>query len=232
MNQAEVMRWLRANASPRTLAGLARYGLPSKGALGVPIGAMLKFAKGKKKDHALAAALWKTRCYEARILAAMLDDPQLVTRQQMDAWAREFDSWGICDTVCWHLFYDTPFNWEKARAWSKSPREFIKRAGFAMMAGLVTHDKSASDADFKRLFPLIEAGARDERNFVTKGVSWALRRIGTRNLALLDAATKLAAKLAKSTHPSTRWVGKDALRALLNPKARIALEKRVAKTRR
>ena len=148
--------------------------------------------------------------------------------KQMDAWTAEFDNWGVCDTVCWHLFYETPFIWKKARQWSKSPREFVKRAGFVMMAGLVKHDRAASDAEFKTLFPLIEAGARDERNFVKKGVSWALRRIGTRNLPLNGAATALAARLAKSEHPASRWVGSDAYRYLTNPKGGLALARRAS----
>ncbi len=226
MTKNEVLGWLKKNGSRRTADGMARYGIVAPKAFGVTMGAMLKFAKQREKDHALAAALWKTGWYEARILASMLDDPKKVTAKQMDAWAAEFDNWGVCDTVCWHLFYETPFIWKKARQWSKSPREFVKRAGFVMMAGLVTHDRAASNAEFNSLFPLIEAGSRDERNFVKKGVSWALRRIGTRNLPLNVVATALAARLSKSERPASRWVGRDAHRYLSNPKGGLALARR------
>jgi 3-methyladenine DNA glycosylase AlkD len=205
---------------------MARYGIVARRAFGVPIGTLLRMAKQLGKDHALAAALWKSDWYEARLLAGMVDDPAQVTRRQMDAWAAAFDSWAVCDTVCFHLFDRTPFAWEKARRWSTSPREFVKRAGFVMMAGQAGRDKAASDAQFIALFPLIEKGARDERNFVKKGVNWALRRIGRRNLALNAAARAVAERLASSEEASCRWVGKDALRELASPKVRAQLLRR------
>jgi 3-methyladenine DNA glycosylase AlkD len=144
----------------------------------------------------------------------------------MNAWVRDFDNWGICDTVCWHLFDYTPFAWETLRKWSVSPHEFVKRAAFAMMAGQAGHNKTATDAQFLALFPLIEKGAHDERNFVKKAVNWALRRIGGRSLALNAAAMALAKRLAASDQPSCRWVGKDALRDLSRPLVRARLARR------
>jgi 3-methyladenine DNA glycosylase AlkD len=229
MDEREVLRWLERHGSRRTVEGLARYGIVAPRAFGVPVGSLLRLAKELGKDHALAASLWASGWYEARMLAAMVDDPQKVTRKQMNAWAAAFDSWAICDTVCWHLFDKTPFAWEKAREWSRSPLEFVKRAGFAMMAGQAGHNKTATDAQFQALFPVIEKGARDERNFVKKAVSWALRRIGRRNLALNAAALAVARRLAVSKEASCRWVGKEALRELASPRVRSQLARRAGK---
>jgi 3-methyladenine DNA glycosylase AlkD len=157
------------------------------------------------------------------MLAAMIDDPKQVTRRQMNAWVKDFDNWGICDTVCWHLFDYTPYAWEALGKWYASPREFVKRAGFAMMAGQAGHNKTATDRQFLALLPLIERGARDDRNFVKKAVSWALRRIGGRSLALHAAAIALSKRLAASDDASCRWVGKDALRDLSRPLVRARL---------
>jgi 3-methyladenine DNA glycosylase AlkD len=224
--RTEVLKWLEKTGTRRYRDGLVRYGIVTPRAFGVPVGAMLKFAKRHGKDHALAAELWRSGWYEARLLAAMIDDPKQVTRRQMNAWAGEFDNWGVCDTVCWHLFDYTPFAWETLRRWSTSPREFVKRAAFAMMAGQAGHNQTATDAQFLALLPLIEKGARDDRNFVKKAVSWALRRIGGRSLALHAAALALAARLAASDQPSCRWVGKDALRDLSRPMVRARLARR------
>lgn len=226
MTKQHVLAWLVRNGTRRHAAGLARYGIVTPRAFGVPVGALLGLARRIGRDHALAATLWRSGWYEARLLAAMIDDPKQVTRKQMDAWAADFDNWGVCDTVCWHLFDSSPFAWQKARQWARSPREFVKRAGFAIMAGKAGHDKTARDAEFLALLPLIEKGARDERNFVKKGVNWALRRIGRRNLALNAAALALARRLAASPDASCRWVGKDALRELTSPKVRSRLARR------
>jgi 3-methyladenine DNA glycosylase AlkD len=220
MNSGDVLKWLENKGTRRYKDGLARYGIVAPRAFGVPVGTLLKFAKQHGKDHALAAELWKTGRFEARLLSAMIDDPKQVTRRQMNAWVGDFDNWGVCDTVCWHLFDYTPFAWETLRKWSSSPHEFVKRAAFAMMAGQAGHDKTATDAQFLALLPLIEKGAGDDRNFVKKAVSWALRRIGGRSPRLHAASLALATRLAASGNAASRWVGKDAARDLSRPVVR------------
>jgi len=217
MDKNEALLWLERRGTRRTVEGLPRYGIEAKQAFGVPMGALLSLSEPLGKDHALSLALWESGWYEARLLAALIGDPQRVTRRQMNAWAASFENWGDCDTVCFHLFDRTPFAWEKARQWSASPGLFVKRGAFALMACLALHDKAAPDTSFLALLPLVERGARDERNFVKKGVSWALRAIGRRNLALNAAAVTVARRLADSPQAAERWVGKDALRELTSP---------------
>lgn len=224
--EAEVqsaLTWLKRHATKRTREGMARYGLPSDNALGVSVADIRLLGKQLGRNHELAAALWKTGCYEARMLTSFVDEPGRVTSAQMDRWCRDFDNWGICDTLCFHLFDRTPFAWKKAVQWPASHREFVKRAGFALMASLVVHDKAAPGPRFLAFLPLIEQGAQDERNFVKKGVNWALRCIGKRDPALNLAAIAVAKRLALSKEASCRWVGKDALRELASPKVRSRL---------
>lgn len=221
---AELLGWLERRGTRKHRDGLARYGIVTAKAHGVPVGDLQRKAKSLGRDHALALALWDTGWYEARMLAAFVDEPDRVTAAQMDRWAREFDNWGICDTVIMHLFDRTPHAWRKVDQWSGRRGEFIKRAGFAMLASLALHDKVTGDGRFLRALPLIEAAATDERNFVTKGVNWALRSIGHRSVALHAAAIAVAGKLARSEAPTPRWIGQDALRDLHRPLVR----KRVA----
>ena len=226
MDKDEVLKWLERRGTRRTVEGLPRYGIEAARAFGVTMGTLLALRKRLGKDQALSVALWESGWYEARLLAALVGDPQRVTRRQMNAWAASFENWGDCDTVCFHLFDRTPFAWEKARHWSASPREFVKRGAFALMACLALHDKAAPDKNFLGLLPLIEKGAHDERNFVKKGVSWALRAIGRRNLVLNAAALAAARRLAQSEKAARRWVGKDALRELTSATVRSQLARR------
>ena len=221
----EVLAWLERHGTKRNREGLARYGIQAAKAYGVSVADIQRLAKRLGRDHALAAALWETGWYEARMLTSFIDDPALVTAAQMDRWARDFDNWGICDTICFHLFDRTPHAWRKVDQWSRRREEFVKRAAFALLASVALHDKEVPDAPFKRALRLVERGASDERNFVKKGVSWALRTIGERNPALHADAVKMATKLAGSSDPSSRWVGKDALRQLATP----AVQKRLAR---
>jgi 3-methyladenine DNA glycosylase AlkD len=226
MDKEEVLKWLERKGTRRTVEGMTRYGISAKRAFGVTMGTLLSLSKRVGKDHALATSLWDSGWYEARLLAALVGDPQRVTRRQMNAWAASFENWADCDTACFKLFDQTPFAWEKARQWAASPREFVKRGGFALMACLALHDKAAPDKRFLAFLPLIEKGARDERNFVKKAVNWALRAIGRRNLALNAAALTVAERLALSEEAACRWVGKDARRELASPKVRSHLARR------
>lgn len=214
MTTAQVVAWLRKRGTRRRVLAQARYGIIAKRPLGVTMATLLVLKKRLGRDHALSLALWKSGWYEARLLAALVGDPRRVTSRQMDAWARGFENWADCDTACFHLFDRTPHAWAKARQWVRSPREFVKRAGYALMASLALHDKTTPDARFLPFLPIIEKGAGDERNFVKKGVSWALRGIGHRSATLRAAAMKAARRLAKSGDAARRWVGKDALRDL------------------
>ena len=211
------LTWLRRHSSGRTREGMARYGIPSDNASGVSVADIRRLAKKLGRNHELALALWETVSYEARMLTPFIDEPALVTPAQMDRWCRDFDSWAICDALCFHLFDKTPHAWKKIVKWSDARPEFVKRAAFALLASVVLHDKTAPDKPFLDSFPLIERAATDDRNFVKKAVSWALRGIGKRNPKLHAAATKLACRLAESKDPTSRWIGKDALRDLATP---------------
>jgi 3-methyladenine DNA glycosylase AlkD len=211
---ADVIASLKRKSSKKTRDGMARYGLPSDRAFGVPIGTIKALGKQIGKDHDLATALWKTGWYEARILASFIGEPERVTTAQMDQWCRDFDNWGICDTVCFHFWDRTPLAWGRIAPWARRREEFVKRTAFVLLACLALHDKNADDQAFLRRLPLIERGAVDDRNFVKKGVSWALRAVGRRNRALNASCVALARKLRDSPEPPARWVGSDALREL------------------
>ena len=211
---------LRKSADRKTLAGMSRYGIPSEGAYGVPVSKIRACARELGRRHGLALSLWKSGQYESRMLACFIADPALLSPATMDAWARSFDSWAICDTACFHLFDRTPHAFSRIRAWSRRRDEFVKRAAFALLASVALHDKKCGDEPFLKAMPLIERAASDERDFVKKGVSWALRGIGRRGGALRIAAIELAERLAASGDAAARWVGRDALRDLSRGSAR------------
>lgn len=208
------MSRLRTLARPGGREGMAGYGIDPALALGVRIPVLRRLAHEIGTDHSLALRLWRTGVHEARILAGMIDDPARVTERQMDSWARGFASWDLCDQVCANLFDRTPHAWEKAVAWTARDEEFVKRAGFTLMACLAVHARPAGDTAFRRFLRVIEERATDERNYVRKGASWALRQIGKRNEALHAAAVRVARRLAEGGSPGSRWVGRDALREL------------------
>jgi 3-methyladenine DNA glycosylase AlkD len=218
-----VLAALSKGGSKRHRDGMARYGIVAQNVLGVSVADIRALAKRIGRDHALAVALWKTNIYEARMLCAFVAETARVTPALMDRWARDFDNWAICDTLCFHLFDKSPHAWLKVEQWSSDRREFVKRAAFALLASLALHDKTAPDKPFLVSLGLIERAAPDDRNFVKKGVSWALRGIGQRNRALNGAAVDLARRLSQSDKTAARWVGKDALRELTSP----AVQKRL-----
>ena len=228
---SDILQQLEAHATPKDLANLQRFGITSANALGISMANVQKVARGIGRDHATAEELWASGVYEAKLLAAYVDEPAAVTVAQMDRWCRDFDSWGICDTLCFVLFDRTPHAWRCVDRWAKGKPEFVRRASFALMASLAVHDKAAEDTLFAERLPLIEEAASDERDLVRKGVSWALRTTGRRNPALHRAALAVATRLAASSGAGARWVGKDALRDLNGAVATRTVQKRTAKKR-
>jgi 3-methyladenine DNA glycosylase AlkD len=212
MPYENILRRLRELGSPEMLGGMARFGINTVGAYGVSVTELRRMAKKIGQNRELALWLWASGVHEARILASMVDDPERVTERQMDSWVKDFDSWDVCDQVCGNLFDKTEFAYKKAFEWSRKSDEFVKRAGFVMMACLAVHDKTAKDKDLEKFLPIIVREATDDRNFVKKAVNWALRQIGKRNARLNVSAVKTAIEIQKIDSPSARWIASDALR--------------------
>ena len=209
-----ILKELESLADPDNVQGMARYGISTKGTLGVSVYELRKMARRIGTDHRLALQLWSSRIHEARILASMIDDAKQVTESQMEEWAGEFDSWDVCDQVCSNLFDKTRYAYSKAVEWSGRDEEFVKRAGFATMAALAVQDKDASDEALMRFLPIIRRESTDDRNYVKKAVSWALRNIGKRNLRLNRAAIETAERIRRIDSKSARWIASDAIREL------------------
>ena len=226
MKYQQILKKLKSQANPKNVDGMARFGINPKNTLGISIYVLRPMAKEIGKDHKLAQKLWDSKIHEARLLAVFIDEPQKVTNSQMEKWAADFDSWDVCDQACTDLFDKTSLGWKKAVEWSKRKEEFVKRGAFALMAGLAVHDKSASNADFEKLLPIIKREAWDERNFVRKAVNWALRNIGKRNRVLNKKAIATAKKIRKTDSKAARWIAADALRELTGEKVQKRLKKK------
>jgi len=225
MSVESVLREMKAKADPMAVEGMARFGISSRNTLGLSIPTLRGIAKRLGMNHELALALWKSGIHEAKILAAMVDDPAKVTEKQMDKWVEEIDSWDVCDGCCGSLFDKTPFAYDKATEWSERKGEFVKRAGYVLMAELAVHDKEAEDKKFLGFFEAIERGSTDNRNFVKKAVNWAVRQIGKRNLRLNKEAQKLAVRISRLDSPSARWVASNALRELRSSPVQVRLRR-------
>lgn len=212
---SSVLATLKKLSDPRIRKEMStRYGIVTRDAFGIRMNEMQKLAKQLGQNHALALALWRTGNYEARMVAIYVAKPEKLTPALMDAWCRDFDNWATCDTACFKLFDRTPHAYRKVAEWAKRKGEFEKRAAFALLASLALHDKQAGNEVFARFFPLVEIATSDERNFVKKSVSWAMRAIGGRNAKLRGMTVSMARKLATSPDAPPRWVGKDVLKAL------------------
>lgn len=227
MRCEEVVKRLRALGNPDAVAGMARFGINTKRAYGVSIPDLRKLAKEIGKDHKLAQELWKIDNRETRILAGMVDEPELVTESQMENWVKDFADWEVCDQVCQNLFIYTGFAYQKAQEWSRRDEEFVKRAGFALMAWLAFKDKEAKDAAFERFLPAIKRAATDNRNFVKKAVNWALRQIGKRNVYLNERALETARAIAGLDSKGAQWIARDAIKELTSRAVQRRLKRQV-----
>lgn len=210
------------------MEGMGRFGIRIESALGVSIPELRSLAKELGRDHRLALALWDTGLHEAMILATMVDDPAAVTEGQMESWTGRFDSWDLCDQCCSNLYWKTAHAWTKTREWCERDEEFVKRAGFTMMAVLAVHDKKAGHDDFMHLLQTVERHSSDQRNFVKKAVNWALRQIGKRDRFLNAQAIEAGERILQKGDRSSRWVATDALKELRSEAVQKRLKERGA----
>ncbi len=211
---SDILARLKTLADPRAVEGMARYGINPHNTYGVSIPNLRKIARETGINHALAQELWASDIHEARILASMIDDPSMATEEQLESWVKDFDSWDVCDQCCMNFFEKTGFAYHKAVEWSESDKEFVKRAGFVLMARLAVSDKNADDEIFETFFPIIKREASDNRNYVKKAVNWALRQIGKRNINLNKKAILIAGEIQKMDSRSAKWIASDAIREL------------------
>jgi 3-methyladenine DNA glycosylase AlkD len=211
---AQIIPVLNEMRSEENRNGMARYGINVSNALGIKVTDLRKLARQVATDHDLALKLWDTGIHEARILATLIEDPKRVTRSQADRWARDLDSWDLVDQLCNNLLRKTSFAHQLAGKWTDRNDEFVKRAGYSLIAVLAVHDKDADDKVFKGYLKLVESAAGDDRNFVMKSANWALRQIGKRSEKLWYDAVKTAQRIEKLDGKSARWIARDALREL------------------
>jgi len=211
---SDIIKKLESLSNPEAVKGMARFGINPENTYGVSIPNLRKIARETGPNHDLAQQLWMSGIHEARILACLIDEAEMVTESQMECWVKDFDSWDVCDQCCSNLFDKTPFAYQKAEVWSKREEEFVKRAGFVLMAALSIHDKIATDEKLLNFIPLIKKEATDGRNFVKKAVNWALRQIGKRNINLNKMAIEAAEEIKQIDSKSARWIAADAIREL------------------
>jgi 3-methyladenine DNA glycosylase AlkD len=221
----QVISTLKQHSHPDQLAGMKRYGMSIKNRLGLSMPFLRKFAREIGKHHNLALDLWKTGISEARILAALVDDPELLTEQQMEDWVKDIDSWDVCDQLCMNLFEKSPLAWKKIKDWSERPEEFVKRAAFSLIACLAWHDKKSDDRPFLEALPMIIEASKDERNYVKKSVNWALRNIGKRSARMNQTVIETALLMRHLDSRAARWIANDAIRELESEAVKKRLRK-------
>ncbi len=227
MQMEEIIDTMRGLANPENVKGMARFGISSENTLGISMPEVRNIAKIIKKDHSLALQLWDSGIHEARILAALIAEPKLVTEQMMDKWVSDFDSWDVCDQVCGNLFDKTPYADRKILEWAEDEREYVRRASFALIAYSAVHHKKRDDDEFLQFFDIILKYSTDERNFVKKADNWAIRQIGKRSFYLNEKALELCYSI-QQTHTnskSAKWITADAIRELNDEKIRERIKR-------
>ncbi len=214
MQYDEILERLKSLADPRAVEGMARYGIKPGKVYGVSMPKLTELAREIGADHILAQRLWEAGIRETRILAPMIDSLEMVTEEQMENWARDFDCWEVCDQCCMKLFKNTKYAYGKAIEWSARSEEFVKRAGLVLIACLTITDKKVDDREFIKFLPVIKKEATDDRAYVKKAVNWALRQIGKRSRVLNEAALKTAKEIQQIDLHSAKWIATDAIREL------------------
>jgi 3-methyladenine DNA glycosylase AlkD len=209
-----VLARLRKLGNEKQRQGMTRFGIKIDRALGINVPTLRALAKEIGRDHQRAVVLWESGVHEARHIAIMTADPNRMSLSLMKRWAKDCDSWDLTDDLSCTLLDKSKHAVRAVRAWSHDKDQWVRRAAFALIAGLAVHDKEMPDEVFESFFPLIEAAAGDDRHWVKKAVNWALRQIGKRNKRLMGLALACGERVKAQGTSSARWIAADALREL------------------
>lgn len=223
-NIKSIIAELEKQKNPKNLKGMSNFGINTENALGISITTLRKIAKSIGLNTDLAIELWNVGYHESRILASMITDPKNVDKKLIETWVNDFNSWDLCDQCCNNLFRKTVFAIDYTFEWTESEREYVKRAGFVLIAVLSVHSKTITNRDFQKYFPIILKHSVDERNFVMKAVNWSLRQIGKRNLELNLEAIRIAENMSKHDSKSAKWIAKNALQEITSIKVKNKLK--------
>jgi 3-methyladenine DNA glycosylase AlkD len=226
MEMKTIIHRLEECGNADAVKGMARFGINPEKVFGVSMPDLRSLAKEIGVDHDMAGLLWKMKYRETMILSSLIDDPTLVDENQLNSMVKDFYDWEVCDQTIMNLMQKTPFAWDYAAKWCEREEEFVRRAGFVLIARLAVSEKEVSDDKFRVYFRYIKKHAVDERNFVKKAVNWALRQIGKQSILLNKEAIKLAEDLQTIESRAARWIAADAIRELKSPAVQQRLRKK------
>lgn len=195
MSLDEVMRALEKAGTAQTKKTYARHGAREP-----MFGVLFSFLKTLHKkigvDHDLALALWDTGNFDARNLAFRLVDLARVTPELLERWSRD-TTVHMCAGYVSVLAAETPFGWEKAKAWLASADESQRCAGWALVGQLALRAPAVPDAWLLERLREIERGLSAAQNDERSAMNGALISLGCRSPALRKAALAVARKLGK-----------------------------------
>ncbi|OJJ11674.1 hypothetical protein BKI51_08085 [Alphaproteobacteria bacterium AO1-B] len=213
---------LTALGSEENRAGMARFGIETSKAFGVPMAELRPLARRIGKQERLADELWASGYHEVRLLAILTIPQAALTDERALRWLSEIKSWDHCDQLTNVLARREGSDALIAPLAAKE-EEFLRRAAFALIAWRAVHAKKSPDTEFHSYLPLIRTAASDPRNFVWKAVHWALRQIGKRSASLHGPALQVAEELSENQNKNVRRVGREAFRELNSDKVRQRL---------
>ena len=196
MNLQETMEHLESFGSEQTRKIYKNHGA-SDNQFGVSYADLKKLKKKIKTDQPLAEALWETGNEDARVLAMMITDPQLLTVERVEGWLRDCQHYALTDALVTYAAAKAPFAKDVVSQWMQADEEWIGYAGWQLLAHLAMHDQELDDAYFSERVAYIAAHIHAEKNRTRYGMNNALIAIGLRNDELEARAMEAAMRIGK-----------------------------------
>lgn len=193
MTADEVLAKLASYGSEQTKKTFLRHGAREP-FFGVKIEDLKKIQKRVKKDHALALALYDTGNSDAMYLAALIADPAVMKKSDLQKWVKKA-YWSMLSeyTVPW-VAAESPHGFAVAREWIDSPKEGIASAGWSTFSGLMalTPNEEIDLDEIKGLLERIEADIHTAANRVRYTMNGFVIAVGCYVTALASAAKATA----------------------------------------
>lgn len=186
---------LKDLSDEKTVAIWGRLGMPTKNYYGVSLSRLRQYAKDIGCNHKLALSLWKTNVHDARLLAAMIEDPKEVTENQIETWLRQADFWDITDKIATEVLSKTEFSFSKIKPWMRERNEYFRRTSWVLIDSYARRPEKIENSEFEDYLNQISKTINRETDWVKEAMLYALISIGKRNSQLHQKAINTATRL-------------------------------------
>lgn len=133
---SETIQFIRHHQDGEIAEKIRNSGLHYNMNYGVSSMLLSNFAKGKGRNQELADLLWKENFREAKLIALMFADPEIISQQTIETYVNGCENNEMVEIAVLHLFSLLPQAINLSMSWIHTENKYVKMSGYMTIARL------------------------------------------------------------------------------------------------